>query len=450
MTAELEPAPSLVLPFPALVHPLATMEEQEPAGPEPRAGPEGGGKVPRVVQAGTGRVSPRWLTPQQIKQEPLEEPVQRWQVTVHRQLEDVALDMEGPGALREPLCSWLEWAQTHPGHVPLEEAGWRETPGPQEELPCVPKEEPPFYQEPDSPDTEETWDSSADESPLGCFPRRGCLLGAAGSGTLSTAEERPLEEGPVTLELLGPSPGRSGERRLPTTVPGQVHQKQGRHPQQRENVAVSKLPEAFEDVAVYFTRKEWELLEAEDKGLYRDQMLRNYQALVSLGYRGPTPDLICRIQRGEMELWVSDDEEAGESSLSEDLSPESAARCRGKSPGGWENGASGTPAASAAVLHVHQLRQCQNQDPTVVFERLVTISEEHLEETRTWHRHWLHEFREMWQGMEQSDCEDREAWRAESEVYHAVLQKLVEAQEKQRDMVRRAVAAAKDNQCVRH
>lgn len=102
------------------------------------------------------------------------------------------------------------------------------------------------------------------------------------------------------------------------------------------------------------------------------------------------------------------------------------------------------------MLHVHQLRQCQNQDPTVVFERLVTISEEHLEETRTWHRHWLHEFREMWQGMEQSDCEDREAWRAESEVYHAVLQKLVEAQEKQRDMVRRAVAAAKDNQCVRH
>lgn len=66
----------------------------------------------------------------------------------------------------------------------------------------------------------------------------------AGSGTLSTAEERPLEEGPVTLELLGPSPGRSGERRLPTTVPGQVHQKQGRHPQQRENVAVSKVQAA--------------------------------------------------------------------------------------------------------------------------------------------------------------------------------------------------------------
>uniref|UniRef100_A0A7M4EQX6 KRAB domain-containing protein n=1 Tax=Crocodylus porosus TaxID=8502 RepID=A0A7M4EQX6_CROPO len=39
----------------------------------------------------------------------------------------------------------------------------------------------------------------------------------------------------------------------------------------------------FENVALHFTRKEWELLEDEDKVLYQDQMLRNYQALVSLG-----------------------------------------------------------------------------------------------------------------------------------------------------------------------
>uniref|UniRef100_A0A7M4E7Y4 Uncharacterized protein n=1 Tax=Crocodylus porosus TaxID=8502 RepID=A0A7M4E7Y4_CROPO len=40
---------------------------------------------------------------------------------------------------------------------------------------------------------------------------------------------------------------------------------------------------SFGDLALFFTRKEWELLGDEDKGLYRDQMLRNYQALVSLG-----------------------------------------------------------------------------------------------------------------------------------------------------------------------
>lgn len=66
------------------------------------------------------------------------------QVTVHRQVEYMAVDMEGPGTLREPLCSRLGQSQPHHGHMPLEEAGW----GPQEELPCVPKEEPPPYEEP--------------------------------------------------------------------------------------------------------------------------------------------------------------------------------------------------------------------------------------------------------------------------------------------------------------
>uniref|UniRef100_A0A8C3HNN2 KRAB domain-containing protein n=1 Tax=Chrysemys picta bellii TaxID=8478 RepID=A0A8C3HNN2_CHRPI len=43
------------------------------------------------------------------------------------------------------------------------------------------------------------------------------------------------------------------------------------------------LQVAFEDVALYFTREEWELLSQPEKQLYRDQMLRNYQALISLG-----------------------------------------------------------------------------------------------------------------------------------------------------------------------
>uniref|UniRef100_A0A452GFT4 Uncharacterized protein n=1 Tax=Gopherus agassizii TaxID=38772 RepID=A0A452GFT4_9SAUR len=44
-----------------------------------------------------------------------------------------------------------------------------------------------------------------------------------------------------------------------------------------------QLQVAFEDVALYFTREEWELLSQREKHLYRDQMLRNYWALVSLG-----------------------------------------------------------------------------------------------------------------------------------------------------------------------
>uniref|UniRef100_A0A8C0G377 KRAB domain-containing protein n=1 Tax=Chelonoidis abingdonii TaxID=106734 RepID=A0A8C0G377_CHEAB len=60
------------------------------------------------------------------------------------------------------------------------------------------------------------------------------------------------------------------------------------------------------DVALYFTREQWELLSQPEKQLYRDQMLKNYQALISLGYSGSTPDLIYRIELGEAELWIWD------------------------------------------------------------------------------------------------------------------------------------------------
>ncbi|XP_025051136.1 zinc finger and SCAN domain-containing protein 2-like isoform X7 [Alligator sinensis] len=218
-----------------LQHP-AMMEEQDPAGSRVGAGAERAGKAPRAVRARTGRASLRWATPLQVKQELLEEPIKHWQVTVRRQVEDMAADMQGPGASREPFYSWLERPQLHPGNVPLEEAGWGEAPEPQE-LPCVLKEEPLPYEEPDSPDTEETWDSSEDEGSLGCFSKRGLSLGTAGAGSLSTAEEQPPEEGPVNPKLLSPSPGRSGER---GPGPGQVYEKQGRCPQQRENMAVNK------------------------------------------------------------------------------------------------------------------------------------------------------------------------------------------------------------------
>ncbi|XP_074812726.1 uncharacterized protein LOC141989691 [Natator depressus] len=95
----------------------------------------------------------------------------------------------------------------------------------------------------------------------------------------------------------------------------------------------AQLRVAFEDVALYFSREEWELLSRPEKHLYRDQMLRNYQALVSLAIRwqrskvpffqslphdpccrrqlgssGSKPDLIHRIEVGEAELWIWDAE----------------------------------------------------------------------------------------------------------------------------------------------
>nr|XP_023969832.2 zinc finger protein 135-like isoform X2 [Chrysemys picta bellii] len=70
----------------------------------------------------------------------------------------------------------------------------------------------------------------------------------------------------------------------------------------------AQLQVAFEDIALYFTREEWELLSQPEKHLYRDQMLRNYWALVSLGSLGSKPDLIYRIEIGEAELWIRDAE----------------------------------------------------------------------------------------------------------------------------------------------
>ena len=40
---------------------------------------------------------------------------------------------------------------------------------------------------------------------------------------------------------------------------------------------------AFEDIAVYFTKSQWTLLEPCEKALYRDVMQENYENVVAIG-----------------------------------------------------------------------------------------------------------------------------------------------------------------------
>ncbi|XP_074938220.1 uncharacterized protein LOC142052298 isoform X3 [Phalacrocorax aristotelis] len=59
----------------------------------------------------------------------------------------------------------------------------------------------------------------------------------------------------------------------------------------------------FEDVAVYLSRAEWDTLAEQQQELYHRVMLDNYELLTSLGYPGPKPDIVYRMERGEAP-WV--------------------------------------------------------------------------------------------------------------------------------------------------
>ncbi|XP_029443646.1 zinc finger protein 282-like [Rhinatrema bivittatum] len=65
----------------------------------------------------------------------------------------------------------------------------------------------------------------------------------------------------------------------------------------------AQVPVTFEDVAVYFSEDEWEMLEEWQKELYKKTMEENYETVTSLDPSSGKPSLISKIEREE-DPWV--------------------------------------------------------------------------------------------------------------------------------------------------
>lgn len=73
-------------------------------------------------------------------------------------------------------------------------------------------------------------------------------------------------------------------------------------PTDMQKVRISEggwVPALFDEVAIYFSDEEWEVLTEQQKALYREVMRMNYETVLSLEFPFPKPDMISRLEGAE-------------------------------------------------------------------------------------------------------------------------------------------------------
>ncbi|XP_032611722.1 zinc finger protein 300-like [Hylobates moloch] len=66
---------------------------------------------------------------------------------------------------------------------------------------------------------------------------------------------------------------------------------------QQQGTTMAQGSLSFGDVAVGFTRKEWQQLDLEQRTLYRDVMLENYSHVLSVGCQVSKPAVISSLEQ---------------------------------------------------------------------------------------------------------------------------------------------------------